>query len=37
MGGFSYLKPHILNFLRCVHILSDKELIGETQIEISNE
>lgn len=28
MVGFSYLKPHILNFLRCVHILSDKDLVN---------
>lgn len=37
MGGFSYLKPHILNFLRCVHILSDKDYINNFVTDMTME
>ena len=24
--GYTYLKPYLMNFLRCVHIISDKDI-----------
>ncbi|KRW98864.1 MIR motif [Pseudocohnilembus persalinus] len=28
--GYSYIKPYVMNFLRCVHILSDKDFAIES-------